>query len=86
MCCRRSAPTSQILCLAAGVLYVIVVIDGTGCDVSSNSIAAIWALNNSVIGGPPFISGYELNFSRLNFIVGSVSFSLFRYASNSPIS
>ena len=85
MLCGRLAPISQILYLAADGLYVVVVIDGTGCDASSNSSAATWVLKDSVVCGPLSISGYELIFSRLNFIVRSVFFSLFRYASNSPI-
>ena len=71
--------------LEAGGLYFVVVISGTDCDASSNSSATTLALNDSLTGGPPFISRYELNFSRLDIIVKSVSFSLFRYASNSPI-
>ena len=85
MLCRRSAPTSQILCLVDDGLYIGLVIDGTGCESSFNPNAATWALNDSVIGGLPFISRYELIFVRLDFIVGSVSFSLYRYASNSLI-
>ena len=71
--------------LEAGGLYFVVVISGTGCDASSKSSAATLALNDSLTGGPPFISGYELNFSKLDIIVGSVSFSLYRYASSSSI-
>ena len=80
MFCGRSSP---ILILIGG-LYVVGIIGGTDYDASSNSSADTWALNDSVIDGPQFISGYELNFSRLDIIVESVFFSLSRYASNSP--
>ena len=63
---------SQMLAWTGG-MYVVV-IGGTGCDARSNSSATTWSLNISVIGGPPFISGYDLNFARLGLIVGSVSF------------
>ena len=67
-----------------GGLYVLVN-EAMGYDASSDSRTATWALNDSVIGGPPFISGYKLNFSRLNIIIEGGSFSFFRYASNSLI-
>ena len=70
--------------LLTGCIYVGV-IGRTDCDVRSNYSFSIWSFSNSVIGGPPFISGYDLNFARLDLIVGSVSFSFFRCASSSPI-
>ena len=74
---------SQMHALTGG-LYAVG-IGGTDCDARSNSSAATWSLNDSVIGGPPLISGYDLNFSRLDLIVGSVSFSFFRCPSSSPL-
>ena len=74
---------SQMHVLAGGMYSVV--IEGTGCDVNSNSSAAIWSLNDSVIGGPPFISRYDLNFARLDLIVASASFSFFRCDINSKI-
>ena len=71
--------------LATGGLYVVVVIGGTVCDASSKSSATALAFNVSLTGGPPFISRYKLNFSKLDIIIGSVSFSLYRYASNYSI-
>ena len=70
MLCGRS---SQMLCLAGG-LYIDVVIGGcTDYDASSNSSA--FGSQQLIDRRSIIDSDYELNFSRLNIIVGNVSFS-----------
>ena len=55
---------------------------GTGCDVSSKFSAATLALIVLSTGIPPLISGYIWNYLKLDIIVGSVSFSLYKCAVN----
>ena len=75
----------QIDFLQIGTWYIGAIVGGLACAANSISSVATAFLKVSSTGDPLFDSGYVLNFSALDIIVGSVCFFSYKFFNSSAI-